>query len=430
MGDGRIIFVFTYGQSNAHAGGLRRVPISQRLATREQGAPSRTLMLNTGLLGVDGEQLNPESITDIVPASENESRGESGGSSFMRYATTIEDQSGRSENVYAYRTFGRSGTILGKLRKGGKFYSDIPTTLRLAQDLAERQGYALHIPGFIFRQGEADASKHTRPRRYRKMLKALADDLTAEITEITRQSTKPWMLLCVLSASSHASRYNSDIIQAQIETINTGGSRIVPSICPYWMNGDYGFITGQAAHWKPLAKAFIAEYEARAFRILLEALESNSEVQLGMPIRRLIFDGTAWKCAVVPFETAPRTKTSSIRRENNVITGDVYFSEGGLHIFSEFRPPARNHGFAWSGTENIVSVSTQNSGQRSSWRVELEGWNGRGGVLSYAATMSLGTASADSPSCHGDIFDYCKEVSIATGLPLRSGMLPFWQEII
>jgi hypothetical protein len=425
MPDKRVVCVFTYGQSNAHAGGLRRVARADRLATREKPNSDRALMCNTGLLGADGEEFDESSITDLVAAEEDPERGESGGLSFMRYATRAEDAAGLPPNTYLYRTFGRGGTAIGKLRRGGVFYRHVPATLRQLKSIAERRREELHFPAFIFRQGEADASRETKPRRYRKAMAAIVDALAEDVREIIGQVPKPWMLLCVLSAPNQLSQATSEIAWAQMELVNAATLPIVPSICPYWMNGDYGFVTGQTAHWKPLAKAFIVEYEARALRILMEAVAVNPDIRLGDPVERRVFDGETWKTQLVPFETAPRTDPSSIVRTENRIVGKVFFAEGGLHIFTGFRAPARHHGFAWSGTENIVAVSTENSSAGSWWSVELDGWSGSGGVLSYAGTVTSPSIEDDGPSCHGDVFDNCREISLATGLPLRSGMLPW-----
>lgn len=423
-----IIVVLTYGQSNAHGGGLRNVSQADRVATKEVTLPQRALMLNTGLLGVDGWELQPSSITNIVTAREDAGRGESGGLSFMRYAVSTEDAAGLPARTYLYRTFGKSGTGIGQLSKGTQQYADVEETIRLTRKIVERAGRSICVPAFIFRQGEADIDAIDFAS-YRSKFEKLADDVGADIKTITGQLVPSWMLLCVLSAPGLPDHSTSYITRAQIEAIGAENTRIFPSICPYWMNRDYGFIRDGAVHWKPLAKAFISEYEARAMRILTEALATNQNIRMGEPIVRRVFDGKNWRVETVPFESAPRTDPQSILRKGNTISGEVFFAEGGLHTFTGFRLPAKNHGFAWSGTESIVAVSTDNSGPRPRWQVELDSWSGGGGLLTYAVEISSTTSKDDGPACHGDIFDDCQEVSIATGLRLRSGMLPFWANV-
>jgi hypothetical protein len=432
MHDRSLTNVIVYGQSNAHAGGLQRVAEGRRTISSQLASTDRALMLNTGLLGVDGQELQPQSITHFVDAHEDAVRGESGGVSFMRYITCSEDAAGLASRKYLYRTFGKSGTGIVELSKGGKVYSDIPATLRAATDIAKSRGQGTCVPAVVYRQGEADAGG-IDPKVYRDMLLRLSRDLAHDILEITAQELAPWLMLCILSAPNHPSRKvhrkTSMIVRAQVDALEAGGARIFPSICPYWMNGDFGFITGQAVHWKPLAKAFIAEYEARALRILMEALALNPDIALGDGTSRRVFDGETWSMRAVPFETSPRTAPRTVSRQGHTLRGDVYYAEGGLHVFTGFRPAAENHGFHWSGSETIKRVTTENAGGRSSWIVELDDWSGRGGCLSYAAHMSPVSTADDGPSCYGDIFDDCKEVSIATGHQLRSGMLPFWADI-
>jgi hypothetical protein len=428
MHDESLINVIVYGQSNAHVGGLKRVPEGQRTVRAQFGPTDRTLMLNTGLLGVDGRDLQPETLTDFVAAQEDAVRGESGGISFMRYATGAEDAAGLAANKYLYRTFGKSGAAISELVKGGKIYSDILVTLRATRDIARRKAQRIFVPAVIFRQGEADAGG-TDTGIYRAALEGLAEDLAHDIQEITEQEISPWLLLCILSAPNHPKRKTSMITRAQVDALGADGVRILPSICPYWMNGAFGFISGQAVHWKPLAKAFIVEYEARALRILMEAMLGSADIRLGATISRRVFDGDTWSTRAVPFETSPRTNPRSVSRQGSTLRGDVYYAEGGLHVFEGFRPAAANHGFHWSGSEAIKFVTTENTAQQSSWIVELDGWTGRGGCLSYATNRSPGVPVDDGPSCYGDIFDDCKEVSLATGYNLRSGMLPFWVHI-
>jgi hypothetical protein len=430
----RIVLTIAYGQSNGEAGGLVLIPRSERVVTLGVVDPHRAMMLDTGLLGVNGEPLDGATLSDFVAACEHARGGESGGSSYLRYTLGIADAAALPQCVHVYRSAGQGGQPLAALHEGTQAFFNFLTTVERSRYLARRYGRSLWLPHFLMDQGEADRKRDVDASAYRGELVRLRERLEHFVRRITRQQEPVWMLLTILAAPAEpATGTDSAISLAQVAALSE--PCIAPVCSPYWFHGDYGFIAGQQVHWRALAKAFLREFGSRAARIVREAMQQNPQARLGDLIYRQVFDPAldggngGWTLRHVPFETAPRTDEASIRRDGDTISGEVFYAEHGLSLHSAGRGMATDYGFSWTGSGRIVGVHIDNDGARSRWKIELSA--GSAGTLSYAtALQQAGPGNEagvdDGPQKWGNVFDNCAEPSLAIPqLTLRQGMLPF-----
>lgn len=413
-----------FGQSNAENGGLSSLDIEDRLETSGVVDRHRALMLDTGLLGTGGTVLDAGTLLDFKPAKESDVAGESGGASFMRYAITQDDAIGLYGGAYAYRTCGQSGQSITVLKSGGTPYANLLDTVQRSAELASLYGLNLRVPVVLWRHGEADADAMNQAT-YLGHLNDLHETLVRDVQEITRQPTPVWLLVNVLVAPDGTARGITPVTLAQVEAI-TQGVTIAASCAPYWFHGTFGFNTGQSVHWKPLAKAHLVEFEARAARIISEAMAQAPGARLGDLIWRRVFDGTDWQLEEVPFETSPRI--GSAERTAAVIDVTVPYAEGGLSLYTAERGAATDSGFVWtpdSGVSAIDTVEIFDAGPINAIvRITLTD-DDSGGTLTYAVAEQDATAD-DGPDCWGDVFDDCQEESLAIpGQSLRQGLLPF-----
>jgi Sulfotransferase family len=424
-----VTLTIAYGQSNAGAGGCGKLRKAERLFTHDAIGDPRALMFDTGLLGTEARPFDPDTVTGLSPAKENRRRGESGGVAFLRQ-TLIGDEaiSPESATVHIYRACGRAGRVISELSAGSPPFQNLATVVDVARKLLEADGKHLVVPHILFDQGEADRRRPTSRDDYRATLAAMATDLALTITSLTGQRTPPWLLLSILADANRSPHPRpADICLAQIDSLDAG-LQIAPVCCPYWFDGDHGFLEGQSVHWSPRGRALLREYGARAARIVGEAIAHNPDVRLGDPIARHVHEIDAagqlsWHLRTTPFETSPRTDPHSIRRDGRFVSGRVFYAEGGLRLCDQLRPMARNAGFAWSGPGRIAAVTIENTATESRWRVELT--EASEGILSYAITPQTST-STTGPDSWGNIFDRCNEPSIVVpGMTLTQGMLPF-----
>ncbi|WP_299697864.1 hypothetical protein [Hydrocarboniphaga sp.] len=479
-----VVLTIAYGQSNAEAGGLRRhlrrqaVEIGggakeRRQTRRNAGSPDtqkqvlddqvlidtiadrddaatgklglgralmvgrsdvvdecRALMLNTGLLGVQGRELDGATLTDFVPAQENADVGESGGCAYLRHSLIAADPIGDSSAAHLYRSSGQAGQLLCNIAEGTQAFRNFLTTVDRSIAICKRYGKRLYLPHFLWDHGEEDRKRGTDPMLYRAQMIELRNRLDVLIRERTQQAEPVWMLATILVAPAvkRKAKSNAQIPLAQVAALSEPG--IAPVCSPYWFHGDYGFFEGQAVHWAPLAKALLREFGARAARIVREAMLHDPAAKLGDPIRRRMYDpeisggGGGWSLRELPFETCPRTDERSVKRVGDEVSGTVVFAERGLQIVVDERGAARNFGFEWSGTGEIVSVEVETRGQLSRWKLRLSA--GSPGRLTYAVEPQKVVAAKNCPQTWGNVFDACAEPSLAVpGLTLRQGLLPF-----
>lgn len=417
--------IVPYGQSNAENGGLSSLALADRTVTSGVVDRHRALMVSTGLLGTGGTAVDPDDMTDLLPAEEDAILGESGGASFMRYATTVDDAVGLHGGAYIYRTCGQTGQSITVLVPGGTPYANLLDTVQRSAELAQLYGLQVRVPVIPWRHGEADADAMSQAT-YLANLNDLHEALVRDVQAITRQPVPVWLLLNPLVAADGTARNVTPVTLAQVQAIEQGLT-IAASCSPYWFHDTFGFNSGQNVHWAPLAKAHLVEFEARAMRIINEAMAQAPGARLGDLIWRAVYDGTDWQLARVPFETAPRTDSASVIRAGAIIEGVVPYAEGGLAIYTTERGAATNSGFAWtpdSGGTTISSVAIVDAGPiNARWRVTLSG--AAAGTLTYAVAEQDATADG-GPDSWGDLFDTCAEESIAVpGQTLRQGMLPF-----
>ncbi|WP_428311550.1 hypothetical protein [Hydrocarboniphaga sp.] len=424
-----LLLTIAYGQSNAEAGGLRKLGRGRVMPVSDVVDEQRAMMLDTGLLGVQGRVLDGASLSDIVPARENPASGESGGCAFLRHSLASDDALGQPATVYLYRSAGQGGRLLADLSEGSQAFQNFLTTVDRSVAIARGYGRSLWVPHFLWDHGEEDRKRATDPECYRRDMVELRRRLDQQIRERTGQLQPVWMLTTILVAPARRNaNTHSDITLAQVAALSEPG--IAPVCSPYWFCGDYGFSEGQAVHWGPLAKALLREYGARAARIVREAVTRNPDIRLGMTIRRPVYDpgldggNGGWSLLEVPFETSPRTDPASIVRDGDRISGTVLYAERGLEIYIGDRGAAEHFGFEWTGSGHIIGVDVENQSSRSRWIVRLS--SGSSGRLSYATTFQARVGPANAPQKWGNIFDRCAEPSLAMpGLVLRQGMLPF-----
>lgn len=423
----RIALTIAYGQSNSETGGLGKLGHRRRIVTPEIVDPHRAMMFNTGLLGVQGQMLDAETLSGLLPAEEDAQQGESGGSAFLRYTLACSDAIAAPDTVYLYRSAGQGGQPIAQLSPPSPAFGNLLTTVERARLVCGAYRRQVWVPFVLWDHGEADRKRGTAPAEYRAALLALRRELDRRIRASTRQLEPVWTLLTILVApASRAAQLDCGITLAQISALSEPG--LAPVCSPYWFKGAYGFIEGQVVHWSPLGKALLRELGARAGRIVREALAQNPLARLGDPILRSVYDpdidagSGGWSLCRVPFETSPRTDEASIRRHGEQISGEVFYAERGLGIVLD-HGSARDFGFSWSGAGHIVSVSVDNQGPRPRWIVTLSAASS--GVLSYAVSEQEEVFS-NAPRMWGNIFDNCAERSIAVpGMTLRQGMLPF-----
>jgi hypothetical protein len=410
------------GQSNSEAGGLNKIKPRRRVVTLGNVNANRALMLSTGYLGSESAHFDSKAVTGFVPGEEKER--ESGGASFSRkILADLDEIDGRLDSI-VYQTFGQTGQMLKALSKGSVPFSNFIAGVVCASDITKRRGEVFEFHSYGFRHGEKDRKLVTPPNQYLTRLLALEADIRGDVSKKLRREFSPWMILCVLTAPVRGLISKPAITLAQVLAFERGKT-IAPSCCPYWFNGPYGFIKGQAVHWTALGKALLVEYEARAARIVMEARKGNRGARSSQTITRHVFDGDRWTKQKVPFETSPRTDRRSVRISGKTIHGELFYAEGGLSIYPDYRGGAANSGFTWDGGEQIQKVEIDNSGARPRWILHFDAPPSPGSLLSYAITAQPGPADC-GPSAYGDLFDNCREMSYAIpGFQLRQGMLPF-----
>lgn len=436
-----ILLHLSYGESNSENGGLSS---TGNVATAGDIDKHRALMFSTGYLGTQGVAVSPDTLADFVPGHEvdSSSAGESGGSSFLRKTLADTDALGLPETAMVYRTCGTSGQTIWT--GGGKIglsdpsqipYQNFVATVARAVIVAALYGKRLVIPHYNWTQGFNEALAVSVGYYYPYLID-LIDNFQREITSRTGQRVPPWMLIDVLTASDQGG-YRSGAALAQVDAFSTRRC-VAPTCCSYWFNGTYGFNTGQNVHWKPVGKALLKEYTAKAGRFVREAMAQNPLARLGGYdaddtwydadlIWRWVYNGDddIWEFKQTPFETSPRAKPGSFQISGSTITFRVPYAEGGLSIWDDLRGPATDYGFAWSGAQTITNVTVGAGEIDILVTITFSGAPTSGQTLSYAIEETDTTADA-APAVWGDLFDNCAEPSQAVpGLTLRQGLLPF-----
>lgn len=430
----------SYGESNSENGGLASTGL---VATEGVINRHRALMFSTGYLGSQGTAVNVSALGDFIPGVEvdSASAGESGGSSFLRKTLADATAIGLPDMAIVYRTTGMSGQTIATGDKVGLGdpaqipYQNFGATIGAGITTAALYAKRLRVPHFNWTQGYNE-DQSTAVSYYEPLQVALIDNLQREIVSRTGQAVMPWMLIDILVASDIGG-YRSGVALAQVAAL-TYRKCAAPTCASYWFNGSYGFNTGQNVHWKPVGKALLKEYTAKAGRIVREAMAQNPDaLQGGFDddgnwvdadlIWRWVYNGDdeIWERKLTPFETSPRANPDSFQISGSTITFRVPYAEGGLSIWDDLRGPATDYGFAWSGAQTITNVTVGTGETDILVTITFSGAPTAGQTLTYAIADTDTTADA-APSAWGDLFDNCAEPSLAVdGLTLRQGLLPF-----
>jgi len=325
---GPIEFIAATGQSLSIGGGATENDPGEEVFTTSPIYPHHALMFNTGTRGAMASELEPTTITDLVPAFEvfnNSNQAETQGSGFMRALHAAELASGERVKTYVYRSHGRGGASINDLVKNGPepMYENGLIECAKAVELAGKYGRDVIVRAITWTQGEQDRTGIDRAT-YAATLAQLIADYRADWAEILGpENPEIVFIIDQLSASASGTGGAGNPALAQYDIYKTVPN-VVISTPKYFMEYSY------SVHLKPVWYSILGEYQARAYR---EVCQNKSD----------------WK-PVSPI---------SVTRTGAVIDIQMNVPDGSLVIDTTTLPAAENYGFEFiddSGATPDISL--------------------------------------------------------------------------
>lgn len=325
---GPIEFIGASGQSLSIGGGATENTEGEEVFTTAPIYPHHALMFNTGTRGAEGSVLNPETLTDFVPAFEvfnGSNQAETQGSGMMRALHNKHNENNERLKTYVYRTHGRGGAYLSELVKNGTddMYANGLKEVAAARRIAALYNREIIVRAITWTHGEQDRTGLSRTDHVNQLTQLIADYRADWGTELSDSNPEIGFIIDQLSASSSAVGGAGNSALAHYDVFKNDPN-VVISTPKYFM--DYS----ASVHLKPVWYSILGEYQARAYR---------EKYQLG----------NDWD-PVYPL---------SVSRSAAVIDIQMNVPDGSLVIDTTTLPAAENYGFEFiddSGTTPAIST--------------------------------------------------------------------------
>lgn len=218
---------------------------------------------DTGMIGVGNRPFDPGSVKNFAPAVEGTARfrGESQGTSLLRWLDQTISAAGREHKTFLYRSHGAGGMPMSRLKAGTRPFRNGLHEIERAVQIARIYKRRLIVRAMTWTHGEADRKLATPLESYYQSLCALRSDYDRLIRELTGQSEPVYLLVDQLAAAC-SGEGPSQIALAQLQAVET--DPFILMSCPkYFLQGDYGYLN--AVHLKPLGYDVLGEYHAKVW---------------------------------------------------------------------------------------------------------------------------------------------------------------------
>ena len=326
---GPIEFIGASGQSLSIGGGATENAPGSEIFTTDPIYPHHALMFNTGTRGAEGKELNPETLTDFVPAYEvfnGSNQAETQGSGMMRALHNQHVENNERVKTYVYRTHGRGGAYLSELVKNGTddMYANGLKEVAAARRIAALYNREIIVRAITWTHGEQDRTGLSRIDHFNQLTQLIADYRADWGAELPENNPEIGFIIDQLSASSSAAGGAGNSALAHYDVFKDDPN-VVISTPKYFM--EYS----ASVHLKPVWYSILGEYQARAYR---------EKYQLG----------NNWN-PVYPL---------SVSRSAAVIDIQMNVPDGSLVIDTTTLPAAENYGFEFiddsGNTPEILNV--------------------------------------------------------------------------
>ena len=396
--DDAIEFIPANGQSNGVAAGLNFNKVPQVVLHTSPLVPVYGLMFNTGLRGVQGGVLDPATITDFVPAFEQQEYdpadagyqcGETQGSGTMAQYHRLNLAAGEPQ-LLVWRTHADSGEVEDNIDEDSQPFANAVMEVAKASSLAASYGRSLVIRAVTMTHGEADRGAGTTKADYKSGCEALLAAYRTSFSPYLSESNPDIAMIF----DQLAAEYNA----------TAGATAGQPALAMYELARDntsdffictpkYLFEQVDTVHFTPLSHAVIGEYNGK----LRRALRAGSAVSWMIP--------------------------TSIIRTTTTITITFGNAVGDLVLDTDTIPASADSGFEYSGA-NITDVSV--SGNEVTITIDADA----GGTLSYAWTAPGGASSPKRSGAWGNLRDSDYTPSVTDPTRFLHNWCPVFQETV
>lgn len=412
------------GESTSAFGGAQSIQSGFRAVSTTNASQRKAFMFNTGPVGVGGDPLDVNTITDLVPLVEDATKGESRGTSKLRYLINREEERG-IHRAHIYHSSGRPGALVGYISKGTVPYNNTLLAANIAR-YYDRLYNSLTNDNKMLASavalsiGANDRDEKTDEALYLSQLLALFDDTDCDFRKITGQARKVWTVICQLvAADTYGINPPYWYSTMQFDAVMRSNKAVI-SVTPYFLNlyinKDLsitpGAIENSYVHMDPKAISILGEYDGEAEFIIDRAMELNPNANLGDTVpglgaalgesgndffgvglwidpNSLVVNGTS-----LQFDLVGRYAATSLI--DTITIPDVGLGKGFFH--------------STKGEGNLVEVATINQ-NRKRWAMAKAG---NPGFLRYAARNNVNATTFDSLSAAaGNIRDVSPRRSIA-----------------
>lgn len=428
-----LYYISGLGESTYGYGGMSDVNIGERAVTTTAPNPTQSLMFRNetnlafgSAANDDGEALDEDNLTDLIPSVENDDYGEASGTSMMRWLAKWDLDNAKPAGVRAFCTFYKSGSELVDVMPGTVQYTNSMKGMKKALEFAAIYGFrsmeVIAVTGEIGANDREtlDVGNQAAKRiEFRDNLLELAEQQDIDfrtgydsggVTHLgTRQRAPVWTLLRQL-ASSAGTGINADtsvISLATMDAMRTEGSLILISCCLYWIKDEYGYISiaeggldDSNVHRFPLASAVAGELESKALLIIREAMKLD-------PLAQPFTDVEGLGAALGDpgndyFATCLIIDITSVARSGTTVTWDLIGRDAATLVFDTSLVPnvGTGKGFSYS-TATLTNATIV--GTTGANRVHMSATisSGVDGILYYAyAEVSQ---IAGSATCRGNV---------------------------
>lgn len=395
--DGLLELLPATGQSNAVAAGVNRNKTDAPVLHATPLVPDAGVMFNTGTRGAQSLALDPATLTDLVPAFEQEDAdlecGETQGAGMLAQYHRQNLAAGEAR-LLLFRAHGSSGKRLDEIENGTQPFANALIEAAAAQRLAALYGMEVTCLAVTLTHGEADRgldteNTFTTKADYKAGLVALRADYNASLAPFLVAGNPDIAML----VDQLACAYNP-LADETASQIAVGMYELARDEAGFYLScPKYTFEMIDTVHFTPAAQALIGEYHGK--------------------LRRQLRAGTA---------TSPMVPTA-IARAGTAITLTFGNAVGDLVLDTATLPAAADMGFEYDGAA-ITDVAVAGN------TVTLTLAADAAGTLRYAYTAPGGASDPKRSGAWGNLRDSDPTPSVTNPALQLHNWAPVFEEII